>query len=195
MSTVLITVQIPFYHFCTVCCTGDLVLLLDDRKAAYCSLLAGRFTAPGFLGIRQGRRVAVVDPPVAALPPPHDHSQTGWSRGDRRGRAARRGFSGLLLPVLVSLPCLCQERSGAEPQTPPLPPLEGVSSFLPSSSCCCFSTRIEPIHRVSHCLRFLTLATAQSSPAPGPPVLNPGARGCFSQWYFLICLVPPSTVQ
>ena len=81
MSTVLITVQIPFYHFCTVCCTGDLVLLLDDRKAAYCSLLAGRFTAPGFLGIRQGRWVAVVDPPVAALPPPHDHSQTGWSRG------------------------------------------------------------------------------------------------------------------
>lgn len=34
MSTVLITVQIPFYHFCTVCCTGDLVLLLDDKKGS-----------------------------------------------------------------------------------------------------------------------------------------------------------------
>lgn len=43
--------------------------------------------------------------------------QGGVGEGAIGGHAERREFSGLLLSVLVSLPCLCQEGSGAKPQT------------------------------------------------------------------------------
>lgn len=116
---------------------------------------------------------------------PISRSGVGWGgAGAAEGCAERREFSGLLLSVLLSLHCFRRESSGAKSQTPSSLALSGMRiteaflgevgvSFLPAFLF--FSTSIKSVHRVSHCLRFLTLATAQSSPAPRPVGPKPGS--------------------
>lgn len=113
------TVQIPFYHFCTVCCTRGLVLLLDYRKGSVHSSPAGCFTVPGFLGVRR-KECSSSRPSSGPLLPPSSHAGVGQS-GGHGGRTEHREFSGLLLSVLLSPHRFCRESSGSESQTPLLP--------------------------------------------------------------------------
>lgn len=137
----LITVHIPFYHFCTVCCTRDLVLLLDCRKGSISFFSSWWFHGARFSGCPKEdvwQQWALRQPP---LPPPHGHSGVGgagWAAGDH---AERREFSGLLPSVLVSLTVSVRRAAGRSPGpffTPSIgngnhrdiPPSQGVS-FLP----------------------------------------------------------------
>lgn len=198
--------QIPFYHFCTVCCTRDLVLLLDCRKGSILFFPSWLFHGAGFSGCPKGRRVATAGgwggPPSSPLLPPNSHSNVEWSGG----RAERREFSGLLLSVLLSLHCFCRESRGTKSRTPLFPPSlgnenhrsipgEGEGSFLPSSFFCpCFSTSIKSVHRVSHCLRVLTRATAQRPPAPRPVGSKPWSQPLLFS-VVRLCLPGPTPAQ
>lgn len=55
-------------------------------------------------------------------------------------------------------------------------PQSGGSFFPAFLFLLLFLNKNQSIHRVSHCLRFLTLATAQSSPAPRPVGSKPWSQ-------------------
>lgn len=109
------TVQIPFYHFCTVCCTRGLVLLLDYRKVA-CILPQLAVSRCQDFWMPERKECSSSRPssgPPAAFPA----ATLGWGRaGASRSRAEHREFSGLLLSVLLSSHCFCWESSGSSPR-------------------------------------------------------------------------------
>lgn len=175
ISTVLITVQIPFYPFCTVGCTGDLVLLLDDRKGSILFFASWFFMAPGFLGVQKGSRVAMAGPPAAPSAASHNHSRAGWRRAPAGGggRAERREFSGLLLSVLVSPPCFPKESSGAKPPPDPLslPAFLLLLSFLNKNQVSPQRVPLPQVPHADHCAQLRL---------PHPLAPSPGADRCFS---------------
>lgn len=178
MSTVLITVQIPFYRFCTVCCTGDLVLLLDDRKDSILFFASRLFHGARFSGCPKRKTCGNGGPcsgPLCCL-----HTATP-------GRGERRGFSGVLPSVLVSPPCFRQESSGAKPPTPlSLPAFLFLLLFLNKNQVSSQSVPLPQVPHAGHC-------TELRLPHPSAP--SPGAGRCFFRGSFFICLVCASTVQ
>lgn len=169
------TVQIPFYHFCTVCCTRGLVLLLDYRKVA-CVLPQLAVSRCQDFWVSERKECSSSRPssgPPAAFPA----ATLGWGRAGASGsRAEHREFSGLLLSVLLSSHCFCWESSGSKSQTPLLSlHWERESQNLPRQRgsvppaflfTAVASQQALSLLQVSHCLRFPTLANAQSSLAP-----------------------------
>lgn len=157
--------QIPFYHFCTVCCTRDLILLLDRREGSILFFFGWWFHGAGFSGCPKERCVARAGPPAALSAPSHSHTWgTAWRGPPEAMQSAVNSQGSCFLSCCHSL-FLSGEQWGTAPAPFSLPPSgmriteehssDGGVSFLPSSFCCCFLTRIKSIHRVSHCLRFL----------------------------------------
>lgn len=143
----LITVHIPFYHFCTVCCTRDLVLLLDCRKYSILWFSSWLFRGAGLFWVSKGRRVAIAGPPRPPLLPPCSHSRDGMGLWEAWQSAVNSQGSCFL--SWCHLLFLSGEQWGRTPD-PPLPPSSRNESrkthssevrggsFLPSSFCCCF---------------------------------------------------------
>lgn len=142
----LITVHIPFYHFCTVCCTRDLVLLLDCRKGSILWSSSWLFYGAGLFWVSKGRRVAIAGPPRPPLLPPCSHSRDGM--GLREAWQSAVNSQGSCFLSWCHLLFLSGEQWGTAPDPLSLPPAgmrvadsflrEGGVSFLPSSFCCCF---------------------------------------------------------
>lgn len=157
-------------------------MLLDCRKGSISFFSSWWFHGARFSGCPKEdvwQQWALRQPP---LPPPHGHSGVGgagWAAGDH---AERREFSGLLPSVLVSLTVSVRRAAGRSPGPFSLPPLGmGITeTFLRAreflSCLLLFLNKNQSIHRESHCLRFLQLATAQSSPAPRPVGSKPRSQ-------------------
>lgn len=169
--------QIPFYHFCTVCCTRDLILLLDCRKGSIL-FFSWWFHGAGFSGRPEGRGVAIVGPPVAPLHLLTATPSGGGVDGAARGHAERREFSGLLLSVLLSFTVFVRRAVGQSPSPLFTPSVrnENHRTFLGQGSLFpAFLFLLLFLNQNQVCSQKCPtasgsqmLATAQSSPAPTP---------------------------
>lgn len=131
MSTVLITVQIPFYHFCTVCCTGDLVLLLDDRKGSILFSASWLFHGARSPGCPKRKTCGNGGPcsgPRCRLPT--TTPGRGGAEAPLEAVQSAMNSQGSCFLSWCHLPVSVRRAVGHKPPTP--------FPSLPSSSCCCF---------------------------------------------------------
>lgn len=192
--------QIPFYHFCTVCCTRDLILLLDRREGSILFFFGWWFHGAGFSGCPKERCVARAGPPAAPSAPSHSHTWgTAWRGPPEAMQSAVNSQGSCFLSCCHSL--FVRRAVGHSPSplfTPSVrnenhrrtflgwgslfPAFFFLLLFLNQNQVYSQSVPLPqvpkrwPLHRAVQLLHLL---------AP-----HPGASCCFRQWYFVICLVP-----
>lgn len=144
----LITVQIPFYHLCTVCCTRDLVLLLDCRKGSILFFSSWLLHGAGFSGCPKGRRVAIVGPSSGPLCAPPAAATPMRGRGSLAVAQSTVNSQGCCFVSCCHVTVSVGRAVGQSPGplfTPSVRnenhrniPRSGGVSLLPSSFCYCF---------------------------------------------------------
>lgn len=192
--------QIPFYHFCTVCCTRDLILLLDCRKGSIL-FFSWWFHGAGFSGRPEGRGVAIVGPPVVPLRllTATPGGEGRWTGLPEATQSTVNSQGSCFLSCCHSL-FQSGEQWGRAPAPFSLPPsgmritehsLDRGSLFpaflflllfLNQNQVCSQSVPLPQVPKCWPLHRALQL----------PHLLAPKPRAgcCFRQWYFVICLVP-----